>query len=211
MWNSKILLDGHTTIIGFTGSGKTYSVLSMLSELKKGVLYYNSNHSKDSDMPRAWNNKKININTRSPMEAYTRAIRAGEKLQANPPYEKATKEKYLKALIDLHMKKSLPVVFAVDEIAQFQSRDMRDIINQIAEAGRAKGINGIFINQRMARMDNTLFTNSSRLMFFRLTMEQNYLKQYNLKQSDINQMITSKGQYSFCVADISGLHGAYKV
>lgn len=204
-----IEFDGHTTVIGRTGSGKTYGTLKSIAPLKCGCLFLDTVM---TDKPTDFKNKSINVDTKkSDIGLIRDALKDNCKLSLE--YTRATEEyrnDMTYNLITYLMRyKWQKLLIAVDEVHLYSKHGIK-ALEQIATVGRHKGIYLVAISQRPANISNTIMTQSEKFVIYSLSgMETDYLKRYNIPAEDILEKTTE--QYSYVTWDSYNIAGPYIV
>jgi hypothetical protein len=157
----------HTTTIGLTQYGKTYGTIVTMEKMKKPVLFFNTQHtpvfSKD------W----VEADGGNTIEQVIYALEKGHKVNFLPS-EKGLDHmsRQLKGLTDkLYELGKLDFYFAVDEVHLFKlakDKGGHNSLIRLATTGLGRGFKMIFISQRGASVDNTLYTQSTKHIMFAL-------------------------------------------
>jgi DNA helicase HerA-like ATPase len=198
-----MLIDftGHCTVIGKTGSGKTYATRKSLEKVKGGVLFFNTML---GDMPGFVQAGKENT-----WEQIGAILAKGGKVNYMPGLDRELRNKELSHLVKKLYESGKNVIFAVDEVHLYDRTATNSLV-EIATTGRHFGIKGVFISQRPANVDNTLMTQSEQFVIFKLNMEQGYFDRYKMPGEEIMERIKAGGQYAYVTYDWESLKGAYK-
>jgi hypothetical protein len=188
---------GHTTVIGMTQNGKTYTVNRILSNQKRGVLFFNTQL---EDLP-----NYIKVDKTTPFKTIKELLKKGHKLNYYPSSRISSQGQELIFLISQlfengHFTKENYIFMVIDEVHLFKKKALESVC-RIATSGIRFGINGIFLSQRPANIDNTLMTQSTEMLIFFCSMESQYFKNYCIPIEDILKSIEKNGKYSFCSYD----------
>jgi hypothetical protein len=153
----------HTTILGITRHGKTYAGIKSMAHIKdEAVFFYNTQHEKVGK------------------EFTTVDPRYHEWDQVEYLLSKNKKINWLPSTRIDDMQKE--IVFIVDKLYNGEVRNMRLVVDEVhlftkealkqiqrvATTGLRWGIRGVFISQRPAKVDNTLYTQSTNHVIFAL-------------------------------------------
>lgn len=200
--------EGHVTCVGLTQSGKTYATAEQLSQLKEGVLYFNTTHT--DSVSRDF----IECDRNTTFKMIEKALKAGEKINFLPTKDPDIRELELELLIrKLYLSgytKQRRIYLAVDECHLYGGQALKSCI-EVATTGLSNGIFAVWISQRPAKIDNTLMTQSNAMVIFKMNMESNYFNNYKIPYDEIQKRIDEKGQYSFCLWDWREVKGAFRV
>jgi len=203
----KFNINGHTTVIGRTQEGKTYTVNKILKEQKRGVLFFNT------QLEDLQGYIKIDKNTR--FKIIYDLLKKGKKLNYFPSTKLNIQEQEIIFLINKlfelgNFNKENYIYFVIDEVHLFKKEGLEEIC-RIATGGIRYGIHGIFLSQRPANISNTLMTQSSEMLIFFCNMESQYFKNYEIPIEEILNNINSMGKYSFCSYDFKTISQYCKV
>lgn len=200
---SKLIdFTGHCTVIGKTGSGKTYAARKSLKAQKSPVLFFNTML---VDMPgfvaASKENEWAQIKNR---------LEKGGKVNYKPAVDRELRNKELVFLIKKLYENHKSVFLAVDEVHLYDKKATESMI-EVATTGRHFGVSGVWISQRPANVDNTLMSQSEQFIIFKLNMEGAYMDRYKMPSETINEKIKSGGQYSYIEFDWETVKGPFKV
>ncbi len=204
-----IEFDGHTTVIGRTGSGKTYGALKSLSKQKEGCLFLDTVM---TAKPKEFDEISIKANTKSTdINLIREALK--DKCKLTLEYTRATEDyrnDMTYNLVNYLMRyKWEKLLIAVDEVHLYSKNGIK-ALEQIATVGRHKGIYLVAISQRPANISNTIMTQSEKFVVYSLSgMETDYLKRYNIPAESILEKTTE--QYSYVTWDSYNIAGPYTV
>lgn len=192
---------GHCTVIGKTGSGKTYATRKSLQKAKGGVLFFNTML---TEMPGFIEAMKFNT-----WAQINSILQRGGKVSYMPALDRDMRNMELSYIIKKLYNNKENVMLAVDEVHLYDKAATNSMI-EVATTGRHFGIKGIWISQRPANVDNTLMTQSEQFVIFKLNMEQGYFDRYKMPGEEIMQKVSAGGQYAYVVYDWDSLKGPYK-
>ncbi len=199
------LMDGHTTVIGLTRSGKTVAVKESLRGCKCGALFFNTQH---ESMPNGF----VRADGSSSMGKIKAAIGKGYKVNFIPDTDLLIQEKQLELIIQcLYDGRVHDMVLVVDEVHLFSSPNIKRQLIRVATTGLRFGIHGVWISQRPARIENTLMTQSNKFVMFQLNMEFQYLKGHHIPGERVAAILDKAGKYYYCEFDWREIRGAYRV
>jgi len=199
--------NGHTTVIGRTQEGKTYTVNKILKNQNRGVLFFNT------QLEELEGYIKIDKNTR--FKIIYSLLKSGKKLNYFPSTRLNIQEQEIIFLINQlfengHFNKENYIYFVIDEVHLFKKEGLEEIC-RIATGGIRYGIHGIFLSQRPANISNTLMSQSNEMLIFFCNMESQYFKNYDIPIEDILKNINNMGKYSFCAYDFKTISQYCKV
>lgn len=197
--------NGHSTVIGITRSGKTFATKKSLINVDAGVLFFNTQW---EDMPTNF----INVNGNDSIALIKKALETGKKINYIPSLDAEIRGKEIIFLVNmLYSRKNLKkIYFVVDEVHLYEKQALKELI-KVATTGLRFGINGIWISQRPANVDNTLMTQSNQFVIFKTNMESEYFKRYGIPNEDIKNRLEKGGEYSYCIYDFNNLIGPFKI
>jgi hypothetical protein len=188
---------GHSIVLGLTQSGKTYAVKKILQKAKEGVLFFNT---QQEDLQGF-----VKVNKKIPFSVILKLLKLKKKVNYIPDSRLKVQFIEVEFLINElfengYFTKTNSIFFVVDEAHLFTKTSL-DAITRIATSGIRWGINGIFISQRPANLDNTLMSQSTHMLIFKCNMESQYFKNYSIPIENILTNIQNNGKYSFCEYD----------
>jgi hypothetical protein len=194
----------HTTVLGTTRFGKTFSTIKSLDRMEnEAVLFFNTGHSED--IPKSWVTFDPSIHEWSQMETL---LSANRKINFIPSTVIEKMEGQLSYIVDkLYNGTKRNVRLVIDETHLFKKVALGNII-RVATTGLRWGIRGVFITQRPAKMDNTLYTQSTNHVIFALgLMDYSYLKNngFPIDELQINE------KYIFRVFNQREVFGDFKI
>jgi hypothetical protein len=197
--SSNFVFHGHTVVIGQTRSGKTYATVRELLKVPEGVLFFNTQLEK---MPGQY----VRANGNNCYRQIGDALRRGRKINYEPSTRPEGRERELISLIEYlfiaGFSQDNKIILAVDEVHIYNKGDVLQQLRRVATGGLRFGINGVWISQRPALMDNTLITQCNNMVIFKCAMEAPYFKRYNIPYEELMASEYEKrGDYSYCVYD----------
>lgn len=199
----------HATVIGLTQHGKTYATVKTLKQLNGGVLFFNTQHSKVGS---GW----VEANGSHSPEQIIDAVKKGYKLNFLPS-EKGLD--YMSVELGAITNKifeegQLDFYFAIDEVHLFKlakDKNGHNALIRLATTGLGRGFKCIFLSQRPAMVDNTLYTQSTKHIIFALGKpDYNYMKNLGFPVEDIESRVQGE-KYKFIEFDQKEVKGAYKI
>lgn len=196
---------GHSTIIGITRSGKTYATKKSLSNVREGVIFFNTQL---EEMP----NSFINVSCNDNITVIKKAIQKGLKINYKPCLDSDIRDKELMYIVDMLYTRgnTNKMYLVVDEVHLYEKESLKKLI-QVATTGLRFGIAGIWISQRPANIDNTLMTQSNQFIIFDTNMESQYFTRYGMPADEIKKKIEVGGKFSYCLYNFKEVVGPYKV
>jgi hypothetical protein len=199
--------NGHTTVIGMTQNGKTYTVNRILKNQKRGVLFFNTQL---EDLK-----GYIKVDKTTSFTVIKSLLKKGHKLNYYPSSRLSTQGQELIFLVSQifengNFSKENYIYMVVDEVHLFKKKALESVC-RIATGGIRFGVHGIFLSQRPANIDNTLMTQSTEMLIFFCSMESQYFKNYCIPIEDILQRIEKNGKYSFCSYDFVNIKEYNKI
>lgn len=189
----------HVTVLGLTRHGKTYAVMQTLQYVKEGVLFFNVQQEKTPSIFIKANNN----NTWSQIKGL---LKEGKKVNYIPSDDLEQASKELSALVnELYKSGELNCRVAIDECHLFSkvTKDKSGIkaCIRLATTGLRFGYQAIFLSQRPAMVDNTLYAQSTKHVIFALgRVDETYLKNNGFPVEEITQA-TGNEKYHFVVFD----------
>jgi hypothetical protein len=178
----------HTTVLGITRHGKTFAAIQALARMNdEAIFFYNTQHEK------------------VPTSFTTVDPRQHEWDQVEYLLSKNKKINWLAATKIDNMHKE--IIFVIDKLYNEEVRNVRLVIDEVhlftkaalkeiqrvATTGLRWGIRGVFISQRPAKVDNTLYTQSTNHVIFALgNSDYNYLQQQGFPSDEIRQKVNGE-------------------
>jgi hypothetical protein len=196
----------HTSVIGTTGTGKTYATNRLILGESLGSLYFNTNIVK---LANGW----VRADKTNTVKQIIQALKEGKKINYIP--DRSMKEKefiYLTdKLFDAGFTENKQFIYAIDECHLYKKDADRKLV-EVATSGRTFGFKGVFISQRPAEMNYTLLSQSSLFYIFDVNnFEVNYLNGKGFPTEAIRQEIHKNGLYSYVTFDNRDIQGHKKV
>lgn len=198
--------NGHIFICGQTRSGKTYFAGRALRQLKYPVLFFNI---QDEKLPGFMKVAVDNIDFTQLLEV----LKAGEKIDLRfPPGMRLIMiNRIVGYILDQLMVSGFaeknPVYVALDECHTLDGPGKISAI-QVATRGLSRGIRAVFITQRPALCDKTLYTQATEQYLFYLSPAENqYIKNKGLNFEECQNTWHKNGQYSYVYYDGMVLEG----
>lgn len=204
--------ETHVNVTGNTQHGKTYGVVSSLSKVKEGVLFFNYKRIK-KDYLNGW----MDADKDNTVDQIVRALAKGRKINymsAEMPSHKRQEAAFLiDQLFRANNRGELPnVIIAMDEVPQLAQKD-KDTIEQLerlASTGLEPGLKAVFIGQRFASIPNNIFTQCDTKIMFTPDMEEQYFRAKGLPYDDIiNRLKVDK--YAYVEWSGGEIKGPYKI
>lgn len=198
----------HVTFLGITRHGKTYALIKSLEKHIGAVFFYNVNDETVKGFIRA--------DSSSSPKQIINALKNKKKINFIPSGDLEKDSKILGAFITHLFENNIHIdcKFAIDEVHLFNDTKCKDGIKackRIATTGLRRGYQGIWITQRGAMIDNTLFTQSTRIISFALgNNDYQYLKNQGVP---IEEFIarTNQEKYKFVDYDLKEVKGAFMI
>lgn len=197
----------HCTILGKTQYGKTFGLIQTLDKMKESILFFNTNDTSLKGSKSNW----IEGNGAHSLDQIIYGLKNGYKINFIPSDDMDKMEKQLKAITDeIYKQGRFSFRFAVDEVHLFKKEGKQALI-RLASTGLGKGYKCMFITQRPAMCDNSLFTQSNKHIIFALGLnDYSYLKGHGFPSEKIVEMINNE-KYRFCEFDQTELKGAFMI
>lgn len=190
---------GHVFICGMTQSGKTYFAVRALEQVSQGVLFINIQNTKMPDRYITTYANQVDF------EQIKSALKAGNKIDLRFPA--AWRESQImqvigflsKELIKAGFSEKNPVYIAYDEcqaISRFP--DALREVRMVATRGLYLGVWCVFITQRPALADLTLYTQSTEHYIFQLGKgERGYFKGKGIDYDECLKLWEANGKHSY--------------
>lgn len=198
----------HATVIGLTQHGKTYATIKTLEKMNEPILFFNT---QESEVGKGWTNAS-EANTEGQI---MKILEQGRRINFIPSTDLEVMSKELKFLTDMFYKKGrMNVRFVIDEVHLFKackSKDGHNSLIRLATTGLGRGFKCIFLSQRPAMVDNTLYTQSTKHIIFALGLnDYRYLESLGFPGEVIKEK-TNNEKYIFCEFDQKNVTGAFKI
>jgi hypothetical protein len=199
----------HATVIGLTQHGKTYGTIKTLERMDKPVLFFNSQH---TPVGSGW----VEADGANTPEQIVYALQKGYKVNFLPTDESIDKmSKQLGAItLAIYAIGRLDFYFAIDEVHLFWmggDKKGKESLIRLATTGLGRGFKCIFLSQRPAKVDNTLYTQSTKHIIFAVgKLDESYLKTNGFPIDEIVEK-TGNEKYNFVEFDQKEVKGAFKI
>lgn len=193
----------HYAVFGQTRSGKTTSTYTMLHNQKKAVLFFNT---QQIIIP-----NYVSVDKKTPIKTFLRLIQNGKKINYVPDREYRQYE--LPALVNLlygfAKNYKIDLYLVIDEIHLYEKRALKSA-EEVATTGIRWGIHLIAISQRPAKVSNTILTQCTSFLFFKISiMERQYLESYRIPFEDVYNKL--KNPYEYVIFDSYSVSDAKKI
>lgn len=197
----------HCTIVGLTQHGKTHGLIKTLDCMNEPILFFNTNDTPLKGSKSKW----IEANGSHTIEQILYALHKGYKVNFVPSDDVEKMEKQLKGITDsIYKEGRFSFRFAIDEVHLFKKEGKQALI-RLASTGLGKGYKCLFITQRPAMIDNTLYTQSTKHIIFALGLnDKSYLKQNGFPVDEIIEK-TGNEKYIFCEFNQKEVKGAFMI
>jgi hypothetical protein len=175
----------HSTVLGITRHGKTYATIKSLSRMKnEAVFFYNTQHEK---VGKEWTTVDPRYNEWSQVEYL---LSKNKKVNWLPSTKIPDMHKEIEYIVDqLYNGEMRNVRIAFDEVHLFRKKALEQI-QRVATTGLRWGMRGVFISQRPAKVDNTLYTQSTNHVIFALgSADYQYLHGQGFPIDDLQQKV----------------------
>lgn len=195
----------HTCVFGITRHGKTFAVMHTLNKLSEGVLFFNVQHEK---VPSGF----ITADGNTTEQQLIFALRNRKKVNFLPESDFDKMQKQLSAIINMLYENGMgwDIRLVVDEVQLFEKQALKDC-KKVATTGLRRGIRAVWISQRPALVDNTLYSQATSYVFFVLSMaDYEYLKKQGLPVENVKVLLNNE-KYKFVMFNQKEVKGAYKI
>jgi hypothetical protein len=196
----------HATVLGITQNGKTFASLKSMVRVKdRAGIFFNV---QDVSVPNGFVDVRVKEND---WEQVERLLEQKRKINWIPSTNPDEMQKEVVFLINkLYNGKVRNVIVAIDEVHLLEKQSLKACI-RLATTGIRWGLYGVFISQRPAKVDNTLYSQSTKHVLFALSnVDYKYLENQSFPSDDIKEVV--KGQkYVFAVYDQREVTGAYTI
>jgi hypothetical protein len=175
----------HSTVLGITRHGKTYAAIKSLRLLRdEAVFFYNTQHEKVGE---GWTTVDPNVHEWEQVEYL---LSKNKKVNWLPSTKIDDMQNEIVYIVDrLYNGESRNVRIAFDEVHLFTKNALKQI-QRIATTGLRWGMRGVFISQRPAKVDNTLYTQSTNHVIFALgSADYQYLHGQGFPIDELKQKI----------------------
>lgn len=197
--------NNHVFVSGQTRSGKTYWTARALEQLSRPVVFFNL---QEEALPR----KFITIDYKDITgPQLVESLRKRMKVDLYLPESVAAANNVMAYVTDLLMKAGFseqsPVYLAFDECHLLKDRGL-ELAIQAATRGLKRGVRCIFITQRPALCNKTLYTQSAeQVLFYLASSEKEYLRNKGLDYDECQAEWEKLGKYSYLYYDGFKLEG----
>lgn len=191
-------VNGHIFVSGITRSGKTYFSGRALAELPYPVVFFNM---QDESLP----DKFLTVDAKGVTgDQLIGVLRHGVKIDLRMPFTSAANVVigYIcSILMGAGFTDRNPVYLAFDECHLLDGYGLKKAI-EIATRGLKRGCRAVFITQRPALADKTLYTQSTdQYIFYLSPSEAAYLKSKGIEYDKIKDDWERLGKYSYIYYD----------
>jgi hypothetical protein len=197
----------HATVIGLTQHGKTYATVKTLESMNEGIIFFNTQH---SQVGKGW----IEATGANSAEQIIYGAAKGHKINFLPADESIdAMSKQLAAITtELYKQGRMNVRFVIDEVHLFwMTKDPggKNALLRLATTGLGRGFKCVFLSQRPAKVENTLYTQSTKHIIFALgKMDESYLKTNGFPVEEIKSK-TGNEKYIFVEFDQKNIKGPF--
>jgi hypothetical protein len=200
----------HTTVIGLTQHGKTYGTIKTLEKIDKPILFFNTQHTPVNS--KEW----VEAGGGNSSDQLIYALEKGYKVNFLPS-EKGLDHmsRQLAWITDqLYILGRLDFYFAIDEVHLFKlakDKSGHNSLIRLATTGLGRGFKCIFLSQRGASVDNTLYTQSTKHIMFSLgKADYKYIKELGFPSEEIEGKLQGE-KYIFVEFDQKQVSESKKV
>jgi hypothetical protein len=203
------LENEHATVIGLTQHGKTYGTIKTLERMNEPILFFNSQR---TPVGEGW----VEADSSNTAEQVIYALKNGYRVNFLPADESIDKmSRQLGAITEAVYKEGkMSFRFAIDEVHLFwmgKDKAGREALIRLATTGLGRGFKCIFLSQRPAKVDNTLYTQSTKHIIFALgKMDESYLKTNGFPVAEIVEK-TGNEKYNYVEFDQKQVKGSFRI
>ena len=201
----------HATVIGLTQHGKTYGTIKTLELTEGPILFFNTNHTP------GLSSKWVEANGGNTVDQIIYALQNGYKVNYLPSDDIIKAGKQLKAIVDSVYnlgRGALRFRFVIDEVHLFwlaKSQEGKESNLRLATTSLGRGISCVWLSQRPAMVDNTIYTQSTKHIIFALgKLDESYLKGNGFPVDEIKEK-TKNEKYYFVEFDQKEVKGPFKI
>lgn len=201
----------HATVIGLTQHGKTYGTIKTMELMQEPILFFNTNHT--PGLSSSW----VEATGGNTIDQIIYGLQQGYKINYLPNDDILKSGKQLKAIVDGVYnlgRGSLKFRFVIDEVHLFwiaKSSEGKEANIRLATTSLGRGISCVWLSQRPAMVDNTLYTQSTKHIIFALgKLDESYLKTNGFPVEEIKEK-TKNEKYYFVEFDQKEIRGAFKI
>lgn len=199
----------HCTIIGLTQHGKTYGTIKTLEKMKEAIFFFNTNHT--SGLNSSW----VEADGGNTVDQIIYALQNGYKVNFLPDEDIKKAGKQLKAIVDKMYdmgRGTIKCRIVIDEVHLFwmmKSEEGKQANLRLATTGLGRGLLCMWLSQRGAMVDNTLYTQSTKHIIFALgKMDVVYMKNAGFPVDEIQEK-TRNEKYIYCEFDQKEVKGGF--
>lgn len=196
----------HLFISGQTRSGKTFFSARALRQLKDPVLFLNI---QDENLPGFMKLESDDIDFKQLLEV----LKKGEKVDLRFPGNYTLKiinkitGYLLTEIMAAGFTEKRPIYIVLDECHTLQASGL-DAAIQLATRGLSRGVRGVFITQRPALVNKTIYTQSNEHYLFYLSpSEKQYFNNKGFNFEYCQKIWEDYGLYSYVYFDGKDMHG----
>lgn len=196
----------HRTVLGVTQHGKTYaSLLSMVRVKDRAGIFFNV---QDVPVPKGFVDVNVKDHT---WEQIERLMEKKRKINWIPSTDIDQMQKEISFIVTkLYNGTKRNVILAVDEVHLLDKKALKDVI-RVATTGIRWGIYGVFISQRPAKVDNTLYSQSTLHVVFALNnVDYKYLEGQTFPSQEMKDLVKGE-KYIFAVFNQKEVSGPYTI
>lgn len=202
------LPNGHVVVIGRTQNGKTFATMHTLTQTKDGVFFFNAQLVSTP-------NGFIKVNGDYSTEQIISLLKKGKKLNYLPSTDIKKMGKELVTITNsFYDYGEINMRYVIDEVHLFQMLGEKDALNackRVATTGIRFGYKGVFLSQRPAMVDNTLYTQAIQNVIFNLGKNDvGYMKNLGFPVEEIMNKIDNT-PYVFVTYDDKEINGPFKI
>lgn len=189
----------HVTVIGLTQHGKTYGTVKTLEKTDEAILFFNTNH---SHVGSGW----IEGTGKNTPEQMIHALKKGYKVNFLPSDDSIDKmSRQLDGIVNcLYLEGKLNCRIVIDEVHLFKMSDDKKghkSLLRLATTGLGRGFKCVFISQRGAMVDNTIYTQSTKHIMYALgKADYKYIKELGFPSDEIERKVNGE-KYNFVEFD----------
>lgn len=202
----------HSTVIGTTGTGKTFGTAHSLLESDKGVFFFNTMGT--DSVPAAY----TRASGQSDIESIDRLLKRKRKVNFIPSFSPEVRDRQLQAIIRylLDDGRKRDMILAVDEVHLFKNDKkagikVQDELIRLATTGRNFGVKGVYLSQRPANVNNNLLEMSSNWVIYFVPLGKSWFTAYNMPYEEIIEPLKSAPEHSYMLYDFKNVKGPFKV
>jgi hypothetical protein len=194
--------EEHSTVLGITRHGKTYATIKSLAHIKnEAVFFFNTGHEK---VPGGFTDVDPRYHEWEQVEYL---LSKNKKINWIPSTRIDEMQKQVIYIIDkLYNGEKRNMRLVIDEVHLFQKESLK-AIQRIATTGLRWGMRGVFISQRPAKVDNTLYSQSTNHVIFALgSADYQYLHGQGFPIDKLQEFVNGE-KYVFVTYDQKDVSG----